>query len=162
FWNLYPSGSGHDPILRTILTREAYNTAGGAVGSTGNNNMGLHQFALSTDGQSVYFTDSTTLLGGIYRTNIVSGATVRLQTERSTGSGVRTINAEPGIMSVNGHDRIFFDGSTALGNVGGINYFDDDGSATPAVHALLSGSTLSSFMNTTATLSVGAIVTDAN
>ncbi len=67
-------------------------------------------------------------------------------------------------MSVNGHDRVMFDGSSALGNIGGINYFDDDGSATPAVHPLLAASTLQTFMNvgSLTTLTVGAVVADSN
>jgi hypothetical protein len=125
----------------------------------------LHQFAFSTDGQSIYFTDSTggaNGLGGVYRTSIVTGATTLLETERSSGTGTHDITAEPGVMSVNGVDRVMFDGSYSpgFGNIGGINYFDDDGSTNPTVHSLLAAATLQSFLNTTDLMTVGSVVAD--
>ncbi len=93
FWNLFPTGAGHDPALTTIMTRDAYNTAAGTPGNITNDNMGLHQFAFSSDGP-VGFTSPITRVGfgGVYRRRISSRAVRRVwrQIEPSAPAPIRS------------------------------------------------------------------------
>ena len=157
-WNLQaptPGGNGRDEFT-SIMTRAQLSAAANLGASPGNDNMGSRQFAFSSDGQSIYFTDGTAGWGGLYRLNLTNSAVTLVETERGTSK----FNAEPAVRGLgNGVDRIYVDGATGIGNPGGVDYVDYDGTNATA-HALVDATALKTFLNTTATLSIGAVAVD--
>jgi hypothetical protein len=61
-----------------------------------------------------------------------------------------------------GVDRIFFRGSTTLGNIGGLNYADYSGTAEPTVQVALSAAALTSFVRDPNSVDVASVTVDAD
>ncbi len=68
-----PYGDARD-LMTTLVTLSDLNAAKGAAPTNTSSNFG-RQGAFSTDGQSYYSIDSATALGGVYKTDVLTGAT---------------------------------------------------------------------------------------
>ena len=150
-----PFYDGRD-VFTTKVTLADMNAAAGQAPDNATSNVS-RQFAWSGDGQRIYFNDSSTPLGGIWKANPQSGAVSRIHANPD-------ILTEPAVKQVSpGTDRIFFRGTDATGNsTDGIDYIDHDGTTTSAPATLISGQAVRDFMETSATLNVTAIAADAN
>ena len=151
-----PFYDGRD-VFTTKVTLADMNAAAGQPPDNATSNVS-RQFAWSSDGQSVYFVDSSTPLGGVWKANAQSGAISRLYANSELLSEPAVRQASPGT------DRIFFRGSVASGNTSsGIDYIDHDGTNTTAPATLISGQAVLDFMETSATnINVTAVAADAN
>lgn len=122
------NGDARDEMFSLVTTLTLQTLTGSTSTST---NTG-RQYAFSSDGQSIYFVDSSSAYGGVYRTQLASGTTTRLAAESE-------INTEPAVLSVGGVDRIYVRGGGSTGNVGGIDYVDtaDNTRKVAVAHATL-------------------------
>lgn len=151
-WNLQPALPASDPaaatnVFKPVLSSASLSTSAGAAATAVP--VVSRQFVFSQDGQHIYFTDSSTTSGGLYQMDATTGALQRLITEKSSGSGTVRLTAEPGIRKVGpSTERIYTNGSTVTGNVGGINSVDFDYTAgtTTAASAVISGETITTFI----------------
>jgi len=128
-----PIGDGTDVFSTRVTLADMQAAAGSTSTSTG---VG-RQMAWSGDGQSVYFTDSSPNLGGLWVVGALEGSPVRILAEG--------INSEPGVRSVGGVDRIYFTGGDSTGNTGGIDFVTYDGTTTGPRSVALSAETLRDF-----------------
>ena len=134
--------------FRTVLTHENMNTADPEqpVGSTAGPNL-ARSFAYSSDGQSIYMLDSASNYGGIYKiglNGVGSGIVTKVLGTKASGAGTSIANTEPAVVHTSVRDfdlanagvgdQVIIEGSTAQGNVGGVNAYLDNGttfSTTP-------------------------------
>lgn len=112
-----PFGDARD-VMTTLVTLADMQAQIGQSGTS--DNIG-RQFAWSSDGQSIYFVNSSAQFEGIWRVTDLDG----------TGSVSRIsdvrINVEPGVIGLGGGvDRIIIRGSDETGNIGGLDYIDFD------------------------------------
>ena len=128
-----PFGDGTD-VFSTRVTLADMQTAAGSTSTS--TNVG-RQMAWSGDGQSVYFTDTSPNLGGLWVVGALGGSPVRLLAEG--------INSEPGVRTVGGVDRIYFTGGGSTENTGGIDFVTYDGTTTGPRSVALSAETLRDF-----------------
>jgi autotransporter-associated beta strand protein len=151
--------------ISTFADEQAVNP--GTPVTNASNNV-ARQFAFSTNGQSIYFTDSSSSYGGLYKVNLTaaSGSTVSKILNSTNGT---TISCEPAVLptsirnlgSGSTGDQVLFAGSTDIGNVGGVNYLVDTGSGYSGVKTLLSAKQISAFLDYSgATGNVQSITTD--
>ncbi len=151
-----PFYDGRD-VFTTRVTLADMNAAAGLPQTNATSNVS-RQFAWSSDGQAVYYTDSgtSTLLGGVWKAHPITGAPTRIL--QSAG-----LTVEPAVKQLSpGTDRIFVRGTTQTGNTDdGIDYIDHDGTNTTSPAVLISGQQVRDFMETSAALSVTAIAADA-
>jgi hypothetical protein len=164
-----PYGDGRD-VFTTKLTKSQLLAAAGTLGVTTSSNsytdnMG-RQFAWSSDGQAIYYTDSQASFGGVWRVDAQSGAATRLVTETNT-TNLNAINCEPSVLPISSTvDRIFFRGSNTLGNIGGVNYADYDTSTgvTSSVSVLVTPAALRDFLeaDSSVEMNVPATATDSD
>ena len=134
-------GSGTD----VFTTRATLANLQVVTGTGSNNNNLARQFAWSGDGQSIYFTDSSIAMGGLWKLGAVSGSPQRILNEDDTSS-------EPAVMPSASGDRIFFSGGGSTGNVGGIDFITHDGSTTLARQVAVATSKLLDFFEVSATM----------
>jgi autotransporter-associated beta strand protein len=136
--------------------------------TTNGSNLVTHQFAFSSDGQSIYFTDASSAYGGLYKVKLTATGSSAISKIVSSVNGT-SINCEPAVLSTSVRnlgsgstgDQILFAGSTDLGNVGGVNYLVDTGSSYSAVKTLLSAKQASAFLDYPgATANVQSITAD--
>ncbi len=142
-------------VFHTLATAQDFYDV---VGEPYTANIG-RQFAFSSDGQSVYFTDTNADV--LWKMNAATGAlTAAFQTGGSNTepavvhSSIRNFGAGTG-------DQILLEGKNF--NVGGINFVVDNGSGVFTEHVLLEGDRLREFigLNPDATISVRSIASDA-
>jgi len=128
-----PFGDGTD-VFSTRVTLAGLQAAAESTSTT--TNVG-RQMAWSGDGQSVYFTDTSSNLGGLWVVGALGGSPERILAEG--------INSEPGVRAVGGVDRIYFTGGGSTGNTGGIDFVTYDGTTTGPRSVALSAETLRDF-----------------
>jgi hypothetical protein len=148
------TGDGRE-VFTSLVTQQNLNAAKGAAPTNTSSNVG-RQGAFSTDGGSYYFIDSAATLGGIYRTNVLTGGATLLL--NYTG-----INTEPAVLpKAGGGDRILFAGTAATSNDGGVNEIEQVGSTTSGQKTFIQAAELAGFLErATGTTDVRAITTDA-
>lgn len=149
-----PYYDGRD-VFTTITTLADLNAGAGQAPTNTTSNIS-RQFAWSSDGQSIYFNDTSNQVGGIWRADPSTGAATRL-----LASG--DINTEPAVGQASpGVDRIFFRGTSATGNTAdGVDYIDYDGTSAGAPATLISGLSVRDFLETAAeTMQVTAMASD--
>ena len=134
-------GSGTD----VFTTRATLANLQAVTGTDSNSNNLARQFAWSGDGQSIYFTDSSAAMGGLWKLGAVSGSPQRILNEDDT-------SAEPTVIPSASGDRIFFSGGGSTGNGGGIDFVTHDGSTTSAREVAVSAATLSEFFEVAGTM----------
>lgn len=142
-----PGGDGRD-VLTSVATLADFQAAGG--GGTGSPNIS-RMAAFSPNGQTLYAIDSSTAFGGVYKVNPLGGGVERILNVTSNGTGNTLINTEPGVLRVDGKDRIFFRGNQRSAadpdmNVGGINYIDYDGTTASAQQVFVAAADLRAFL----------------
>jgi hypothetical protein len=151
-----PYGDGRD-VFTSLLTLGELNALAGQSASNATSNLG-RQFAWSPDGQRVYFNDSSSQLGSIWRLDPVTGAAARIRVEAGVG-------VEPAVLAgPAGVDRILYQGTDATGNdESGIDYIDHDPVAgtTSAPSTLLAGSAVRDFIEA-ASIDLNAIAVGEN
>lgn len=152
-YNLQPVPNGGDGrnIFTTITTLSDMQAAIGAA-STVTSNQG-RQFAWSGDGQSIYFADSGSITGGIWKLNPVNGDVSRLY--------AADLSVEPAVRTSGGVDTIYFRSTgTSAGGISSITY---DGSNVGAVAEVVSVAALREFLDAGAdqTPVIASMATDA-
>jgi autotransporter-associated beta strand protein len=141
-----PLGDATD-ALTTRVTLLDLQTAAGTDSTT--TSFGPRQVAWSGDGQSVYFNDTTSNFGGLWKVGALSGSPQRVL-------AVDMENSELGVSSTGSSDRIFFaglTGTTGIGNAGGIDFVTHDGTSTSAPQVALSAAALRDFFEVSAPMS---------
>jgi autotransporter-associated beta strand protein len=137
---------------------------------TNGSNSVARQFAFSSSGQSIYFTDSSSAYGGLYKVNLTAASGSNTSKIITSVNGT-SLNCEPAVLSTavrnlgSGYsgDQILFCGSTDQGNVGGVNYLVDTGSAYSPVKTLVSAKQISVFLDYPgASANVQSIAVDPN
>lgn len=121
----------NDVFTIMVTEQDMVNVAGGLTGSLSQG----RRPGLSTDGKSVYFTDSNATFGGVWKVNAETGALSWIYPNKISGTRIIT---EPAILSTSARDmdslntstgdQIFFRGSTQTANIGGLDYLLDTGS----------------------------------
>ncbi|MCE9629695.1 MAG: hypothetical protein K8S94_03110 [Planctomycetia bacterium] len=137
----YNVASGTGPFT-SLVTQAQLAFASGLANpvTTGSNANFGRQFAYAGDGQSVYIIDTSVGYGGLYRANIATGTVSRLFADSQ-------INTEVAVLSSGGTDTIFFQGSPATGNTGGIDKFTSSGTASGrSIH--VAAAAIADFMET--------------
>jgi hypothetical protein len=127
-------------------------TLQGIAGATSASTNISRQPAFSSDGQSIFFIESSAAYGGLYRTNVLTGATTLLLPSPSTES---TNNAEPAVIQVGGVDRVLLRGTNSVANEGGIDYFD---TAAGTRNVLVAAQDLADFLEIPLTTTTGTTV----
>jgi hypothetical protein len=118
-------------VFTSQLTLAQFQAAAGQPATSTSTNVG-RQAAFSGDGQSLYFTDTTSQFGGVWKIPAAGGAPVRLLHSNDE------LNTEPAVTTAGGVDTIYFRGGGTLttNNIGGIDKITHDGTNTSsrAVH----------------------------
>jgi hypothetical protein len=117
------------------------------------------QFAWSSDGQSLYFNDGSSSYGGIWKVRVATGALTRIFAADAASSGPPpyvAIECEPCVLHTSVRDldpdnpavgdQILFRGSSASGNVGGLDYLVDTGTSVLGPYALFTEAELERFI----------------
>lgn len=138
-YNLQPVPTGGDgrDVFTTLTTLSAMQTA---ISTTNTSSNQGRQFAWSGDGQSIYFADSSTAFGGIWKLDPVTGAVQRLAAEDD-------LNTEPAVTTSGGVDSIFVRGGGSTGNIGGIDKITYDGTTVGARTSAVSVAALREFLD---------------
>ena len=135
-------GDGRD-VFSTLTTLSDMQ---GALSSTSTATNQGRQFAWSSDGQTIYFTDSgnaSTAFGGLWKLNPITGDVARLAAESD-------INTEPAVVSNGGVDTIYVrGGGTTTNNSGGIDKFTYDGTTLIAREVVVTAATMQDYFETT-------------
>lgn len=131
-------GDGRD-VFTSLVTLADMGALQGSPTSTSSN--AGRQGAFSSDGRAFYFVDSSAAYGGVYRTDVLSGATSLVLDTAGD------VNTEPGVLPRSGGgDRVLVQGS-AGNNLGGLNVIDVDAAgAGGGSQALISAATLADFL----------------
>lgn len=135
----YNVATGTGPFASLVTQAELASASGLANPvTTGSNSNFSRQFAYSGDGQAIYIIDTSTAYGGLYRADVAAGTVGRLFADSS-------LNTEVAVLSSSGTDTIFFNGSQATNNVGGIDKVVFNGTVSSrTVH--VPAATLADFM----------------
>ena len=140
-------------IFTTVFTEQDFRDAASAQGGDGNcthDNIG-RQFAWSSDGLSIYFMESSTGMGGLWKVDAITGDLQWLHKEINVEHTYDNAYGEPTLVHTSTFDytsgqytgdQIFFDGSPANGNDSGISYVVHDGTNTSSAQVLLVGANL--------------------
>jgi hypothetical protein len=132
------NGDGRQ-VFTSLATLRDINAAKGAALTNTSSNLG-RQGAFSTDGRSYYFVDSAATLGGIYKTDVLTGGATLLLDYAG-------INTEPTVLPrAGGGDRILFAGTAANNNVGGVNEVEQVGATTGSQKSFVSAADLGAFL----------------
>ncbi|TWT29755.1 hypothetical protein KOR34_50730 [Posidoniimonas corsicana] len=120
-YNLEPvdfmNGEDGRDVFTTLATLADMQAAVGEISTSSNQGR---QGAWSGDGQFLYFADSSTSFGGVWKLNPISGAIEQLL------AGARDTNIEPAVLTSEGVDTVFISGADEV-NDGGIDSFTYDG-----------------------------------
>ena len=148
----YNLGQSSGPIATDVFTSQLtlaqFQTAAGQPASSTTSNIG-RQPAWSGDGQSLYFIDTSTQFGGIWKiAGGGSAAPVRLLNTNVD------LNTEPAVLSAGGVDTIFFRGGGTTGNVGGIDKVTHDGTSTGTRTVHVSAAAINDFLENTGTATI--------
>jgi len=123
-----PAGGDGRDVFTTRVTLADMQTAAGTTNTSTNQGR---QFAWSGNGQSIYFQDSSTVFGGIWRVQAAGGAPTRILTDTTFGV------TEPAVVpAAGGVDRIYVAGTTGSGNNGGIDVVTYDGTTATRAPAV--------------------------
>lgn len=133
----------NDTFSTLVTAQNLYDIAGVASGTL---NQG-RQPTWSSDGKHVYFIDSASTIGGLWKVNVETAATSWIYQNTLNTTGARRINTEPAVISTavrdfdpaneDTGDQIFFAGSTLSGNEGGLDYLLDTGTTISGPFAAL-------------------------
>ncbi|QDU57306.1 hypothetical protein [Aeoliella mucimassa] len=126
-------------VYTTLATLEDMQIAANTTSQSSNQGR---QGAWSGDGQSLYFADSSTNFGGIWKLDPISGDVTQLLI------GDRDTNIEPAVRSIDGVDTIYISGASEV-NDGGIDTFTYDGTTVGARTTTVSAATLQDFLELT-------------
>ena len=150
----------------TIITHQHLLNADGDFSSVTSSNLG-RSHALSTDGQSAYMVDSASNLGGIYKINLTTTGAVT----KVLDADASPFNTEPGVVHTSVRnlnpsnlvvgDQILVEGSAGLGNLGGVNFYLDNGTFNTTPNTLFTAAQFQDFAEMTTTPSFGGITSDA-
>lgn len=131
-----PPQDGRD-VFTTLATLANMQTA---IGTTNTSSNQGRQMAWSGNGQFLYFADSSTAFGGLWKLNPVSGAVSRLTADDD-------INSEPAVTTASGVDTIYVRGGGVTGNVGGIDTYTYDGTTLGAKTVAVTVNALREFLD---------------
>lgn len=147
-------------VFTTQMTLAQFQTAAGQPVTSTSSNLG-RQPAWSGDGQSLYFNDTSTQFGGMWKIAATGGAPVRLL-------NVNDILTEPAVITSAGVDTIYFrggpnslSGGTLVDNTSGIDKITHDGTNTTAREAVKTVAQLRDFMETTGAVDSQSMSADA-
>lgn len=115
------------------------------------------QPAWSSDGKSIYFVDSASYFGGVWKVNAETGTVAWLYANTlAQPTTVRRIWTEPVAVSTSvrdfdaanpaSGDQVFFEGTTLSNNVGGLDYLLDTGTSVTGPFAALRRSDFLKYM----------------
>ena len=142
------NGDARDEITSLVTLKQMQD----AIGTTNTSSNVSRQVALSTDSTQLYYVDTSTAFGGLWRVPTLGGAVTRLFADPNASS-------EPSVVSVGGSDHIVLNGTAASGNAGGLDYYD---TADSTRKTLVSAATLAAFMETNITdISIPSTGSDA-
>ena len=139
-----PTGGDGRDVFTTRVTLADMQAAVGTTNATSNSGR---QFAWSGDGQSVYFTDTSTAFGGLWKAGALGGTVTRLLADGD-------INTEPAVVRQGNIDRIYVRGGGATNNAGGIDVITHDGTATSARTVAVSAAAMRDFLELPASQSI--------
>ncbi len=116
-----------------VITHSDLNLADGRLASDITAQNLARSFAFSSDGQSIYMLDAGSNYGGIYKVDLTTTGSITKVLD-AEGTGI-AINTEPGVIHTSVRnfgfagtgDQVVVEGSTGLGNNGGINAYLDNG-----------------------------------
>jgi autotransporter-associated beta strand protein len=137
----------NDPFY-SIVTLADEQSASGAP-STANDSV-ARQFAYSSNGQSIYFTDISSGNAGLYKVNLTLTGPSAISRILATSSG---LNSEPTVVkasvrnlgSGSSGDQVVFTGTSDTGNLGGLEYVLDTGSSVTAPKVAVSAKQIADF-----------------
>ncbi|HSA26972.1 MAG TPA: hypothetical protein P5159_10595 [Phycisphaerae bacterium] len=145
-WGAFGTVDWNDPFTVLVTSQDLIDVAHPSKVSF---NQG-RQPTWSSDGKSIYFVDSAASFGGVWRVNAETGAVAWLYAntlDLPPPLTERRIWTEPVVVSTSvrdfdaanptAGDQVFFEGSTLSGNVGGLDYLLDTGSAVTGPFAAL-------------------------
>ena len=137
----------------SVMTLAQFQTAANTTSVISNS---ARQYAWSGDGQSLYFTDSSSGFGGLWYIPAVGGTPVRLL------SGSTELNVEPAVTTSNGVDTIYLSGAGT--NAGGIDTITYNGKIASAREVAVSAAKLDNFFDlpTGSTVTISSMAADAN
>ncbi len=155
-YNLQPvdfeAGEDGRDVFTTLTTLSDMQAALGVTGTTSNQGR---QGAWSGDGQILYFADSSTIFGGIWKLDPITGDIEQLL----DGNG--DTNIEPAVRTSGGVDTIYISGASGV-NAGGIDSFTYDGTTVGERTIAVSEAALQDFLELsgTAVADVRSMTTD--
>jgi hypothetical protein len=131
-------GDGRD-VFTTLVRLADMNAAKGAPASNTSSNSG-RQGAFSSDGRHYYFIDQSDQVGGVYKTDVLSGGATLLLSAAD-------INTDAAVLPLaGGGDRVLFKGAADIGNVGGISYIDHVNGTTGTPQTFVPAAELANFL----------------
>jgi hypothetical protein len=128
-------------VFTTRVTVADLQTAVGVPSTETSNNFG-RQPAWSGDGQSIYFIDSGSTFGGLWKIGAAGGAPARILADTD-------VNTEPAVTTSAGVDTVYFRGGGATGNLNGIDKVTHDGTTTSARTVHVSAAAMADFFEQT-------------
>ncbi len=145
-------GDGRD-VFTTRVTLADMQAVAGSTSTSSNNGR---QFAWSGDGQSIYFVDSSSSYGGLWKVGPLSGPASRILADADMEL------AEPAVRTAGGVDTIYFGGSESQfsANPGGIDMVTFDGTTVSPRQTVVAATAIQDFHETTATPRIVAIASD--
>jgi hypothetical protein len=148
------NGDARDEMTSLITLEGLQNVQTPAQTSTSSNFS--RQPAFSSDGQSLYYTDSSAAFGGLYRQAATGGTITRVLPD------AEGLISESAVINTNGSDRVYIQGTLASpqagGNSGGIDYFD---TADNSRHVRVANTAIAAFLQTNVTdVDVRSFATD--
>jgi autotransporter-associated beta strand protein len=156
-------------VFEPLFSKADMRTVAGYAGTTSPNTS--RHFAYSTDGQSVYFVDSSNanITGGLWKVNLTGTGSTALSRILTATNG---ITVEPTVVSSSvrdfgggSGDQIVVIGSAEYApnpNAGGISYVVDNGTSVSAAKTLLSQKQLQGFLETSAVPNTQATGSDSS
>ena len=133
-----------------------------AAGSTSVSNSVNRRPAFSSDGQSLYYLDSSSAYGGLYKTSLTTGATSRLATFADPNTEPAVVSSSVRSFGVGAGDQIVVQGAADIGNAGGLSYYLDNGTTVAGPRTLISGKQMGAFLDGGAVADVRSVTADAD
>lgn len=154
-------------VFEPVFSKADMRTVAGYSGT--GSGVTSHHFTFSSDGQSVYFVDSsaTSVTGGLWKVNLTSTGASALQRILTANT---SFNTEPSVVSssvrsfdAGSGDQIVVSGSdySVNPNPGGLSFVVDNGSSVSAPQTLLSAKQIQGFLETSGTPNAFATGADA-
>jgi autotransporter-associated beta strand protein len=148
-------------VFEPLFTKADIRSVAGYSGTTAPNTS--RNFAYSTDGQSVYFVDSTSgsVTGGLWKKTLTQSGTTGLTRVFTPAT---SMNVEPSVLPTSVRnfgsgtgDQILIQGQSS----GGLGYVLDDGTTVSAPQTLLTAKQIQWFRESTSTPNVSSTGVDA-